>query len=49
MTSRALNASGAFNVGILPGISHPYLLHAQMALRAMGARPMLFSHFVFNK
>ena len=37
--SRALNASGAFNVGI-----HPYLLHAQMYLRSIGVRPCLFSY-----
>ena len=37
--SRALNASGVFNIGI-----HPYLLHAQMYLRSIGVRPCLFSH-----
>ena len=37
--SRALNASGVFNVGI-----HPYLLHAQMYLRSIGVRPCLFSY-----
>jgi RHS repeat-associated protein len=39
--SRALNASGAFNIGI-----HPYLLHAQMYLRSIGVRPILFSHYL---
>jgi RHS repeat-associated protein len=40
-TSRALNVSGAFNIGI-----HPYILHAQMYLRSIGVRPMLFSHYL---
>lgn len=40
MTSRALNLSGVFNIGI-----HPYVLHTQMYLRSLGIRPMLFSHF----
>ena len=35
-TSRALNMSGVFNIGI-----HPYLLHAQMYLRNIGIRPTL--------
>ena len=43
MTSRALNMSGAFNIGI-----HPYLLHAQMYLRSIGIRPVLYSHFLLN-
>ena len=43
MTSRALNMSGVFNIGI-----HPYLLHAQMYLRAIGVRPMLYSHYLLN-
>jgi RHS repeat-associated protein len=43
MTSRALNMSGVFNIGI-----HPYLLHAQMYLRSIGVRPMLYSHFLLN-
>jgi len=37
--SRALNASGVLNIGI-----HPYLLHAQMYLRSIGMRPMMFSY-----
>jgi hypothetical protein len=37
--SRALNMSGAFNIGI-----HPYFLHLQMYLRSMGVRPSLFSY-----
>jgi hypothetical protein len=40
-TSRALNASGAFNIGI-----HPYILHAQMYMRSIGVRPMLYSHYL---
>jgi RHS repeat-associated protein len=43
MTSRALNMSGVFNIGI-----HPYLLHFQMYLRSIGIRPILYSHFLFN-
>lgn len=43
MTSRALNISGVFNVGI-----HPYILHAQMYLRSIGVRPMLYSNFFLN-
>ncbi len=39
-TSRALNLSGVFNVGI-----HPYLLHSQMYLRNLGLRPGLFSYY----
>ncbi|MBS1590367.1 MAG: hypothetical protein JST52_12220, partial [Bacteroidetes bacterium] len=39
-TSRALNASGVFNIGV-----HPYLLHAQMYLRSIGVRPMLYSYY----
>jgi hypothetical protein len=38
-TSRALNMSGVFNIGI-----HPYLLHAQMYLRSIGVRPMFYSY-----
>ncbi|MDR1054414.1 MAG: hypothetical protein LBL90_00955 [Prevotellaceae bacterium] len=44
MTSRALNMSGVFNIGI-----HPYLLHVQMYLRAIAVRPMLYSHFLLNR
>lgn len=44
MTSRALNMSGVFNIGI-----HPYLLHTQMYLRGLGIRPMLYSHFLLNR
>ncbi len=40
-TSRALNMSGAFNIGI-----HPYFLHAQMYLRSIGVRPMLYSYYL---
>lgn len=39
MGSRALNMSGAFNIGI-----HPYLLHTQMYLRSIGVRPCLYSY-----
>lgn len=42
-TSRALNASGVFNVGI-----HPYLLHGQMYLRTVGVRPYLFSSNLYQ-
>ena len=42
-TSRALNMSGVFNVGI-----HPYLLHAQMYLRSIGIRPCL-SYYYFQQ
>jgi len=42
-TSRALNMSGVFNIGI-----HPYLLHAQMYLRSIGIRPMLYSHYLLT-
>ncbi len=42
-TSRALNSSGAFNIGI-----HPYLLHGQMYLRSIGVRPMIFSHYLLR-
>jgi hypothetical protein len=41
-TSRALNSSGAFNVGI-----HPYLLHGQMYLRSIGVRPMMYSYHLY--
>ena len=42
-TSRALNSSGVFNVGI-----HPYLLYGQMALRSAGVRPYLFSSYLYQ-
>lgn len=42
-TSRALNLSGVFNIGI-----HPYILHTQMFLRNIGARPMLFLHYTHS-
>lgn len=41
-TSRALNMSGVFNIGI-----HPYLLQAQMYMRSVGFRPMLFSYQMY--
>ena len=40
-TSRALNLSGIFNIGI-----HPYLLNAQMYLWSNGIRPWTFSYFL---
>lgn len=40
-TSRALNLSGIFNIGI-----HPYLLNAQMYLWSNGIRPWSFSYFL---
>ena len=42
-TSRALNMSGVYNIGI-----HPYLLHAEMYLRARGFRPLLSSYYLTN-
>jgi hypothetical protein len=42
-TSRALNASGAYNIGI-----HPYMLNAQMYLRSVGFRPMLYSYHFYQ-
>lgn len=43
-TSRALNMSGVFNIGI-----HPYILQAQMYLRSIGVRPMLYSYYLYNR
>lgn len=40
-TSRALNLSGVFNIGI-----HPYSLAFQMYLRNIGMRPALFSYLL---
>jgi len=42
--SRALTMSGVPAIGI-----HPYILHAQMYLRSIGARPTLFSHYLYNR
>ncbi len=42
MTSRALNMSGVFNIGI-----HPYILNAQMYLRSIGIRPFLYSYMLY--
>ncbi len=42
-TSRALNMSGVFNIGI-----HPYNLAIQMWLRANGFRPSLYSYYLKN-
>ena len=42
-TSRALNMSGIFNIGI-----HPYNLAIQMWLRGNGFRPSLFSYYLKN-
>ncbi len=44
--SRALNLSGVFNLGILPGISHPYWLHTQMYLWNSGIRPWTYSYYL---
>jgi RHS repeat-associated protein len=41
--SRALTMSGAPAIGI-----HPYILHAQMYLRSIGVRPMIFSHHLYG-
>jgi len=40
-TSRALNLSGIFNIGI-----HPYLLNTQMYLWSNGIRPWTYSYFL---
>lgn len=40
-TARALTLAGAPAVGI-----HPFILHAQMALRSVGFRPMLYSYYL---
>jgi len=42
--SRALTMSGVPAIGI-----HPYILHAQMYLRSIGARPTLFSHYLYSR
>jgi hypothetical protein len=47
-TSRALNLSGIFNVGILPGINHPYWLHFQMYMRSIGIRPSIYSYWLLD-
>jgi len=41
--SRALTISGVPAIGI-----HPYILHSQMYLRSIGARPMLYSHYLIH-
>ncbi|MBO7142120.1 MAG: hypothetical protein J6V76_03315, partial [Bacteroidales bacterium] len=43
-TSRALNLSGVYNIGI-----HPLLLHSEMFVRNMGLRPLLFSYYLTLK
>ena len=47
--SRALNLGGVFNIGVLPGINHPYWLHAQMYLYTKGFRPLTYSHYLQNQ
>ncbi|MDR1372273.1 MAG: RHS repeat-associated core domain-containing protein [Dysgonamonadaceae bacterium] len=47
-TSRALNLSGVFNLGILPGITHPYWLHTQMYLWSNSIRPWTYSYFLYH-
>ena len=46
--SRALNLSGVFNIGILPGINHPYWLHFQMYMRSIGFRPSIYSYWLID-
>jgi len=46
--SNALNLGGAFNIGVLPGISHPYWLHFQMRLYANGYRPWIYAPHIQN-
>jgi RHS repeat-associated protein len=41
--ARALTLSGVPTLGI-----HPYILHAQMYLRSIGVRPMMFSHYLYQ-
>lgn len=41
-TARALTMAGAPSIGI-----HPFILHAQMAMRSAGIRPMLFSYYLY--
>jgi len=43
-TARALTIAGAPAIGI-----HPFILHAQMYLRSIGARPALFSHYLYSR
>jgi hypothetical protein len=40
-TARGLTLSGVISVGI-----HPYILSAQMYLRSIGVRPMIFSYYL---
>jgi RHS repeat-associated protein len=42
-TSRALNISGVFNIGI-----HPYFLSSQMYMRSIGIRPLLYGYLLQN-
>lgn len=41
VAERALFLSGVISVGI-----HPYILSAQMYLRSIGVRPMIFSYYL---
>ncbi len=42
-TARALTLAGVPSIGI-----HPFILNAQLYLRSIGARPVLFSHHLIN-
>lgn len=46
--SAFINIGGAFNIGVLPGISHPYWLHFQMRLYANGYRPWIYAPHIQN-
>ncbi len=43
-TARVLTIAGAPSIGI-----HPFILHAQMYMRSIGARPSLFSYYFYNR
>ncbi|MDD4754265.1 MAG: hypothetical protein PHT78_13700 [Desulfitobacteriaceae bacterium] len=43
-TARALTLAGAPSIGI-----HPFILHAQMYMRNIGAHPFLFSYYSYNR
>jgi len=42
-TARALTIAGAPSIGI-----HPFILNVQMYMRSIGARPSIFSHYLYN-
>ena len=43
-TARALTIAGVPSIGI-----HPFILNAQMYMRSIGARPSLFSYYLYNR